>query len=68
MNLTRNVAILCIALVISSLSGCDKPRPDGMPDLVCGKNYTLKANAFVRDGWYFTGWNSEPQSPLVFKM
>ena len=34
MNLTRNVAILCIALVISSLSGCDKPRPDGMPDLV----------------------------------
>ena len=34
MKSVYNAVILCIAFVISLLSGCDKPHPDGMPPLV----------------------------------
>ena len=34
MNVMRNVAFFALVLVVLTMSGCSKPRPDGMPELV----------------------------------
>ena len=31
-----------------------------MTNAAYGKAYTLRANAFVMDGYEFTGWNTQP--------